>query len=141
MKSIFIFRYCCLTAIKHCTTGSVCFQTLFGYKIKFVQSRKQFYASVCNMFAMSIADVLLFVDFSVSRKMSYWQCCCSCLLHGGIKANTLVVEHFGVCCALCGLQCASSCCTDNCIGIATSVSTSSYFETKNNGMCIIISFV
>jgi hypothetical protein len=72
-------------------------------KKKIVQSRK-IYASVCSMFAMSIADTLLLVYFFVSRKMSCWQCCCSCLQHGGLEAKALVVEHFGVCCTLCGLR-------------------------------------
>ena len=42
---------------------------------------------------MSIADVLLLVGLFGIQKMSCWQCCCSCLQHGGIEAKALVDEH------------------------------------------------
>ena len=40
---------------------------------------------------MSIADVSSWLTFLVSKKMSCWQCCCSCLQHGGLEAKALVV--------------------------------------------------
>ncbi len=33
------------------------------------------------------------VDLFGIQKMSCWQCCCSCLQHGGIEAKALVDEH------------------------------------------------
>jgi hypothetical protein len=56
------------------------------------------------MVAMSIADVLMLVELFGIQRMSCWQCCCSCLQHGGIEAKAFVGEHFGVCCAFCSLQ-------------------------------------
>jgi hypothetical protein len=51
MKAIFIFKYCCWTAIKHRTRGVFCFQTSFGYKRIFVQSKKSIFGMqyVCNV--------------------------------------------------------------------------------------------
>jgi hypothetical protein len=94
----------CSTPIKHGKTSNILFPNIMWLqKYKFVQSGK-IYASACSTLAMSIADVLLLVDFFVPRKMSCWQCCCSCLQHGRIEAKALVDEHFGICCALCSLQ-------------------------------------
>ncbi len=45
-SAIFIFRYCCLTSIKHLTTRSVLFPHIFGYKKINVcaEEKKQFLA-------------------------------------------------------------------------------------------------
>jgi hypothetical protein len=101
---VVIFMHWCLTSIKHGTPRNILFCNIVWLQNKFVQSRKKIYSSVCSTFAMSIADVLLLVDLFGIQKMSCWQCCCSCLQHGGLEAKALVVEHFGVCCTLCGLR-------------------------------------
>ena len=64
MKWIFIFRYCCLTAIKHCTTKTVCFQTSFGNKNNICAEQKTNLCFcvqyVCNVYRRRVIVCWLF---------------------------------------------------------------------------------
>ena len=107
-KTTFMFRYCCLTAIKHRTTRSVLFPNILWLQKNICAEQKKIYLlhAVCSQGPLQI-------------------CCCSRLQHGRKKSKALVVEHFwGVLRSLrlkqdFGNVLASGCCAGNFSGMAT----------------------
>ena len=85
-KTFVMFRYCCLTAIKRRTTRSVLFPNIVWLQ-RILCSAEKNLSSACSMFATSIAIMLLLM------LTTWWQ-----------RSKALVVEHFGMCSALCDLH-------------------------------------
>ena len=68
MYAAFIFKYCVWHQSNMLQQGIFCSQTSFGYKIIFCRAEK-IYASVCSMLAMSIADVLSWLNFLITKNV------------------------------------------------------------------------
>ncbi len=113
--------------------GTFCSQTSFGYKNKFMQSRK------INSLSFRILQGPLqtchwFVGFCIHKK--YQADSVVAYAYNSVETNALVVENDGVCCALCRLQRVLEYLQATAVQVTFKVI---YFELKSKGMCIIIS--